>query len=530
MSDSKLPMIIDKHGNPLSATAYRGGSSAWDAASYADQMRTWIGSNGSADTDNIPETDDIRFRARDAERNMAAARATVSTLVQNIVGSQLRVIPKPNYRRLGKTKEWADEWSQQVQYLAAEYFDSTDVDAAGNDNFASMAALVVQSVITNGGALMLPIWRERSAPHRATDYRTAFKLVEIDRLCNEFDQMDGEFLRGGIELDEDGEAIAYHILKHHPGDMYMGWQREWEILPAYTDWGRQRVMHIYSRDRIDAHRGVSWIATSLPDYKHASDYQRYEMTAAAANAIIAMTVESPLPAEMIVEIFGSHENYLQLRAQHKAMFGNKNGPGKVVGLFPGDKLNGFVPSRPNANFGPFMDSILRPNTASNGLPLELVMRNFTTMNYSSMRGMMLEAERTFRTLKVWLKRQMLKPGYALWFEEAVDAGEIPDCTPEDLHSGSTWSAWTGCDWLGDGTGWVDPVKEEQGTQLRIYGGRSSLQRECAARGIDWREVADEQIAERKYYEDRGMAYPGDRDIKGGTIRDEPEDERRHKDV
>jgi lambda family phage portal protein len=500
-------MLIDKYGAPLATS--RGTDSAWNAASFRDQFKNWQPSVGSADADNLYEMDDIRFRARDADRNQSTPRAHISALVQHVVGSHLRVIPKPNYRALGKTKAWADKWTQIVQAKAQAYFDSTDVDAAGIDDITSMTALSFQSVLVNGGVLKVPVWRERVAPHRATNYRTAFKLVEIDRLSNPDGRMDDEFLRGGIEIDEDGEPFLYHVMQHHPGDIWNGYMQKWEAIPAYTEWGRQRLMHIYSRDRVDQHRGVAWLATSMRDYKTADDMQRHELAAAAANAMIAFTVESAMPAEVIADVFGGAEGYLAARAAHKAAFG----PNKVVGLFPGDKLNSFATNRPNSNFGSFMDSTLRAPTAAGGLPLELVLRNFTTMNYSSMRGMMLEAERTFSTFKSWIVRRDLKPSYQLWFEEAVDKGEIPDCTFEELYESGNWSAWTDCSWLGDGSGWVDPVKEAQGQQMRMANGTSSLERECAERGIDWRENADQLATEVEYYHQRGLIHPAERDMK-----------------
>lgn len=133
---------------------------------------------------------------------------------------------------------------------------------------------------------------------------TAFPLVEIDQLCNPDDRMDEEFLRGGIELDEDGEPTLYHVLKRHPGDVWNGWQREWEPIPAYTEWGRQRILHIFSRDRVDAHRGVAWLATSMADYKVADDMKRHEL--AAYNAQLGVTSCTIITAPAVPEIERIH--------------------------------------------------------------------------------------------------------------------------------------------------------------------------------------------------------------------------------
>ncbi|MBE7732164.1 phage portal protein [Devosia faecipullorum] len=505
MADN-LPMILDARGNPIQRHAGFGGDSQYDAASFKGELKNWSPFPGSADTDILPELGDIISRARDADRNQPVAKATISTMVQQVVGDGLRVVPTPNYRALGKTKEWADDWAQAVQSEADAYFGSTDCDLAGIEDFSSMTALVFQSTLMNGGTLALPHWRARSAPHRMTEYRTAFRLVEIDRLENPNGMMDTEFQRGGIDFDEDGEPIGYNILRHHPGDAIMGFTREWDHVPAWTEWGRQRVVHVFSRDRIDQHRGVPVLATVLPDLKVADDYKSAELHAAVANALVALVAESPMGPEFIRDLFGDAETYLQMRAKNSPKFKS----GMMAALFPGDKLAGFTPARPNANYGGFMESVLRPVSAASGMPLELVMRNFTTMNYSSLRGMMVEVKRAASTMRSWLTRRWCNPAYALWFEEAVDRGRVPDCTLDDLYE--NWSAWTKSRWLGSGSGWVDPNKEADAAHYRVAYGLGTLESECADQGENWRDIADQQATERKYYASRGMAYPGDANV------------------
>lgn len=500
---TNLPVILDSRGNPIQRMAGFDGDAQYDAASFKGELKNWAPFAGSADSDLNGELDDIISRSRDADRNQPVAKATISTMSQQVVGDGLRVIPTPNYRALGKDKAWADDWAQTVQAEARAYFDSTDCDLAGIEDFSSMTSLVFQSALMNGGVLALPAWRRTMAAHRMTDYHTAFRLVEIDRLSNPNGMMDTEFMRGGVEFDGDGEPTHYHVLRHHPGDVVMGFTREWETVPAWTDWGRQRVVHVFTRDRIDQHRGVPILSTVLPDLKVADDYKSAELHAAVANALVALVAESPMGPEFIKDLFGDGETYLGMRAKHSPKFRS----GVMASLFPGDKLSGFTPARPNANYGGFMESVLRPVAAASGMPLELVMRNFSALSYSGMRGMMLEVKRAASTMRSWLVRRWCNPSYQLWFEESVDKGRIPDCTAEDLYE--NWSAWTGSRWLGTGSGWVDPTKEADAIGSRLGLRVSSLQEECADQGKDWREVADQQATERQYYQSRGMTYPGD---------------------
>lgn len=490
---------------PISAGFH--GDTIYDAASSKNGMRNWNPSMGSADSDFNYEADVIRGRARDADRNQPLGNATVSTMVYNVVGKGLTPIPDPNYRALGKSKEWADEWKIIVQAEAESYFNSTDVDATGMDDFGHMTAQVFQSDLVNGGIIEIPLWREDIAPHRATDYRTTMQLVEIDRLCNPNDEMDSEFMRKGVEIDKNGEPVAYHILKTHPGDIFLGstaFNREWERIPAWTPWGRQRVLHVFNRERVGANRGEPLLSGVLSEYKDIDTAMKAELDAVVANAFVALVAESPIPGDMIKEIFGTVDNYMALRGQFKA----RPKPGMIAGLFPGDKLSSFTSSRPNVNFGPFIDYLARGSAAATGQPLEMVRREYAKMNYSSMRGMMVDAARTYSTFGSRLKRRHCTPIYQLWFEDAVDLGRVPDVDLNGLYE--NWSAWTGVDWMGEGEGWVDPVKEADAAHNRVVYGFSSLKDENASKGKDWRKVADQRATERDYYVNvLKMNYPGD---------------------
>lgn len=89
------------------------------------------------------------------------------------------------------------------------------------------------------------------------------------------------------------------------------------------------------------------------------------------------------------------------------------------------------------------------------------------------------------------------PIYELWFEEAVNAGDIPDCTPADFYKNRV--AWTKANWIAAGRGWVDPVKEATAAQLRIETGMSSLEIEVAElTGRDWRDVLEQRAREQAY--------------------------------
>jgi capsid protein len=65
-------------------------------------------------------------------------------------------------------------------------------------------------------------------------------------------------------------------------------------------------------------------------------------------------------------------------------------------------------------------------------------------------------------------------------------------------------AYSRCRFIFGGKGWVDPVKEAQAAVLRVAGGLSTLEQECAEQGLDYEEVLD-QRADRAANDDRSRA-------------------------
>jgi capsid protein len=179
--------------------------------------------------------------------------------------------------------------------------------------------------------------------------------------------------------------------------------------------------------------------------------------------------------------------------------------GTFVPLFPGDKLEPFLPGRPATAFGSFIDNVFRIIGCALDLPAILLLKDFSQVNYSSARAALLEAWRSFNRQRDWLGTMFLDPWYALWLEEVINDGRV--AAPVNYYANR--AAYNRCRWIGPARGWVDPVKEIDAVGQRLALRLSTLEDECAEQGRDWREVAQQQALEKAYYDELGLAYPGD---------------------
>lgn len=473
--------------------ASRFGGGGYENAKDRPEFRGWSSTFGSADSDIIPDLETLRSRARDLDRNNGIAGGAVRTAVDSTVGVGLKLVSIPEYRLLGNDASWAEEWSRQVEALWRIYSSSVDFDASRRQAFSGMTRMVARSFMTNGEALALPLWIDRG-----NRFRTAFQVLEADRLSTPTAMLEGSTLRGGVEMDQYGAPIAYWIRKTHPGDtIQVGVsQSEWERVPAFTSWGRRRVIHVYDRQRPEQSRGVPAFASSLATFRMMERYQRAELQAAIVNAMVALVVESPMAPEQTAAMFGAAAGvdgvdaataYAEKRKQYEITMQG----GMILPLALGDKAYSHNPQRPATAFGAFIESLARQIGASVNMPYELILKDWSKTNYSSARAALLEAWRTFLSTRQLIADLWAQPVFELWLEEAVSSGEIE--APDFYVNIQLYAR---AKWIGPGRGWVDPVKEAQAAQMRMDAGLSTLEMEAAEQGLDWEELAEQRSRER----------------------------------
>lgn len=470
-------------------------STAHAAADTLDtRLAAWVPVPGSADADLLNELPTITPRARDLVRNNPIASGVRQTLTDNIIGSQLRLSAQPQYRLLGKDKDWATQWGNSVEEQFATWADTPDCDAARAQTLLSLTTQALSGAMINGDALALVMWLPRSDSRWAT----RLQMVESDRLQTPPWLAGDPNVRGGVEQDEYGAPAAYWILKNHPGDRYglmVARQDAWERIPAFTKWGRRRVIHLFDKERAGQSRGKSIFTAVMREFRIAGEYLGAELQAAAANALIAAFLESDLDPQSVAEIFGadaeSATGYWKTVADkynRKKMEG-----GQFLTLPVGTKLSGYNPNRPNTAFDGFMESIMRHMAAGLNVPYELLLKDFSKTNYSSARAAMLEAWRFFQSRRRWLQDSWLNPIYQAWLEEAIGHDDRIAVDFNDYYDNQF--GYARCRWVFSGRGWVDQVKEVTAAQIRMSIGLTTQEAECAEQGLDYEDVQDQRVRE-----------------------------------
>jgi capsid protein len=121
-------------------------------------------------------------------------------------------------------------------------------------------------------------------------------LIEADRVCNPVDKLGDPSVRDGVEIDSDGEPVAYHVMNRHPGDNVAVQTFEpddWARIPARGDASNLPLMiHLFKRERVGGSRGIPALAPVIESLKQLDRYAEAELMAAVVSAFFTVFIKT----------------------------------------------------------------------------------------------------------------------------------------------------------------------------------------------------------------------------------------------
>lgn len=460
-------------------------------------------------------------RGRDIVQNDAYATGAVSLHRDSIVGNQYRLNAQPDYDVLGADEAWAEEFQQTVEPRFNLISDSIEnwLDASGSNTLTGLIRLAVGGFLMTGEVVGTAEWlRDSGRP-----CSTAVQLISPTRLSNPNGQSDTRYLRRGVEIDVFGSPISYWFRTSHPGDVYADqdmWR--WRNVPARKPWGRRMVIHILEKLQPEQTRGISDMVSALKQMRMTKKFQEITLQNAVVNASYAAAIESELPREVVFGALGAGttglgdalSTYMQSLAAYTGAAPNLSIDGtKIPHLFPGTKLNLTPMGTPGGVGTEFEQSLLRHTAASLGLSYEQFSRDYTKTNYSSARASMSETWKYMQSRKKIVADRLATHIYVLWLEEQINAGNVPlppGMTVTDYYADAVKrEALHACDWIGASRGQIDELKETQAAVARIDAGFSTIEKEAARLGEDFRKVFRQRSREKRLAESLGLAFGAD---------------------
>jgi len=431
---------------------------AYEAARIDRTTAPWVANSLSADRALYGEADRVRNRVRDLVRNNAYARGAVDAIVANSVGCG--ITPKPSIKdEQERNDAILDKWNRWCEVA----------DIGGRLHFYEMQGLCVRELVEAGENLINTINLE---PDQLGGVPFALELIEAERIASETDVFRGRngtsdqaIIRRGVEVDAKGRAIAYWLYPNNPNDLNAMGVYEAKRVDS------EQLLHVFRVERIGQTRGISWLAPAVLRLRDLEMYLENELQASAVAACFSVAIKT-------VDSGGSWGDLNTPSGQDSTDSNDDRltrlQPGIVSHLMPNESIEVINPNRPNSAADVFLAIMLRSIGVACGLSYELVSRDYSRANYSSIRSGSLEDQRRFRPLQKFLTWRVCQPIYRAWFRQAVLAQEAGQSGLEMFPTMSEYIAdpdhWLRCAWRAPGWDWVDPLKDVQAAALEVKEG------------------------------------------------------------
>lgn len=483
------------------------------ASSRKSSMAGWLTQNGSVIDDiekNIPK---LRERSRDLYMGAPLATGALKTMRTNVIGSGLRLNAQIDADYLGMTTEEADIWETKVEREFNLWAESIHCDMQRMNNFYQLQGLAFLSWLMSGDAFcLLPIKPRANMP-----YDLRIQLIEADRV-NSADG--GMLLEGnpkvlnGVEINGDGEVVAYHISDRHPSSFDSQKMKHIRVEKFGRTTGRPNILHLIETERPEQRRGVPLLAPVIETMKQLARYSDAELMAAVVNALYSVFITSDADSE--TDELGSIPEEDEVDSDNETTY--ELGPGTVHFLGENEKIQEAAPGRPNPNFDPFITSMCRQIGAALEIPYEVLLKNFTS-SYSASRGALLEAWKMFKMRRQWMAEGFCQPIYEEFLSEAIAKGRID--APGFFADPMIRKAYSGAEWNGPSQGQLDPLKEVNAAEKRVDNGFTTRSAETVALGGgDWFRNHSLRIREEQARREAGMASG----VPDQTVESDEEDE------
>lgn len=450
----------------------------------------WRWGGGSPDGDITEHQKTLRERNRDLVMNAPFASGAVKTYRANVVGPGLRLKSQIDAEFLGLGVEEAQKWEKNVEREFQLW--AKNCSMTKTMDFEELQALAFYSQLMSGDVFAtLPLVKDIKSP-----YMLKINLIEADRVCNPNGIYDPKIIEG-IELDEYGCPIAYHICDKHPLETRVVTPFKWIRVPAFgTRTGRRNILHLMEYERPGQRRGVPLFAPVVETLKNLTRFTEAELNAAVIRSYLTVFITSQTPDNplgMLTEDtdIPTNDNEIQLAS------------GNIIALNPGEDVKEMSSkSAPNTAFDSFVISMCRQIGAAIELPHEVLTKHFTA-SYSASRAALLEAWKSFKMRRVWLSKKFCQPIYEEFLYEAIATGRIQ--APGFFEDLAIRNAYCGATWHGPSQGQIDPLKEANAAVVRINNCLSTSARETAElTGEDFETVVKQRSYEMQAMKEGGL--------------------------
>jgi lambda family phage portal protein len=470
------PGAIERAGvSPVRMRPQAGGQQRNYAAAQVNRLtQGWSTISGSANADIFRSLDAVRARSRKLANDDEYVKKWLKMVETNVVGPsgfrfQARIYDQP-----GKPDSLAND---AIEAAWARFGKKGVADITGKMTLATMCQLLIKAVARDGEYLV-QIIRGKAA---ANPFGLAFRILDIDRLDTNLNRAGGpgiNTIRMGVELNEYGRPIQYHLRTQHPGEVYssaVGRNESNHVVVPAAD-----IIHDFVCDRPEQVRGMPWAHAAMIRLNNLGGYEEAAVIAARVGASKMGFFTTPDGQAEVVST-GTDDDTATGGLMMDA------DPGSFQSLPEGVQFQAFDPDYPTAMYADFVKANLRGIASGLGVAYHALANDLEGVSFSSIRSGTLEERDTWMLIQDWFCSSFLDRVHAEFMQVALAFGQItlPNGSTLPVAKIDKFSAhiFQGRRWE-----WVDPRADIEADITAINAGLKSPQSVAAKLGLDYEDL------------------------------------------
>jgi lambda family phage portal protein len=431
-------------------------SYGYRAASVARRAGRTLPTGGSGDYHARTDADLLRNLAQEMDRDNAIYSGILNRAADNILGDGFKLQARTGSKKLNQKIEawWAEEFAPNPEVRG--------LDAWADLEFKSLIHTMSDgdvAFIKTNQAQLQAIEAERIVSQRTT------KGARTER---------------GVELDRLGKPLAYWIADYDTNGYVQ--------TNTASRYAAENVIFLAYRRRFSSTRGVPLMVPAFPMIHRLNDTCDSEAIAWQLLAKFAFTCYRDQGPRRAYEESDENDDgkdqppSMDVRVQDVD-------EGTIFHAGSKDhKLEAIRRELPGANFPDAVRAFLRLVGLPVGMPLELILLDWSQTNYSSARAALEQAYRNFMRWQAFLKRSLHRPAYVWRLGLLVQSGYF-------TAAESARSDFFRHEWIAPKFPWLDVLKEAKAWGEALDRGFTTLADVLATRGMDLEETMDRRAAE-----------------------------------
>lgn len=462
----------------------------FEAAETTPYTESWQTHASNINEDLERQLPTLRSRCRAMARDNEWAVRYLIQLHDNVLGENgMRL-----QMRLKKSDGTLDtETNTVIENAFADWGKSADVSGL---SWKDVESLALNTLPSDGELLYRP--RPGAGPY-------GYQMQLLDPALLDVAQRrdwQGNRVRMGVEVNDDGKAQYYWLLMNRTGDS----SSEIVQVGRHARVPASNIRHKFIRQEVGQFRGVPWLASGARRLWLLHDFEESAAVAssnAAKRQGFFVSPDGEAPRGFADTIISTVLD--QARAAGKLLTADEvqaltaaaekyatTVPGQYDTLPVGYDFRPYESKWPNIEAGTYVKQHLRAWAAARGVSYVTLGNDLEAVNYSSARVGILDEREHYKCIQTFLRDSL----HAEVLRDVMPylIYKTPQLKPSRIDEYLAAATWQPRRWHG-----IDPVKEATADEINLRLKLTSRRRRIMERGEDPDEIAAEIAAEEKLY-------------------------------